>query len=65
MHKYELDRLIARHLVKLFGQNPFWVMTGMMLTTAFLSMWMSNTTSIFAFWTGCRWRSPWRWFCSQ
>lgn len=45
MHKYELDRLIARHLVKLFGQNPFWVMTGMMLTTAFLSMWMSNTAT--------------------
>ncbi|MCC5847169.1 MAG: DASS family sodium-coupled anion symporter [Verrucomicrobia bacterium] len=45
MHKYELDRLIARHLVKLFGQNPFWVMVGMMLTTAFLSMWMSNTAT--------------------
>ena len=45
MHKYELDRLIARQLVRWFGQKPFWVMTGMMLTTAFLSMWMSNTAT--------------------
>ncbi len=45
MHKYDLDRLVARQLIRLFGQNPFWVMTGMMLTTAFLSMWMSNTAT--------------------
>jgi len=45
LHKYELDREIARMLLRLFGTRPFFVMTGMMLTTAFLSMWMSNTAT--------------------
>lgn len=45
LHKYELDRAIARILLKLFGNRPFFVMVGMMLTTAFLSMWMSNTAT--------------------
>ena len=45
MHKYALDRLIARYLVRWFGKKPFQVMCGMMLTTAFLSMWMSNTAT--------------------
>ncbi len=45
LHKYGLDRMIARQLMKLFGKKPFWVMVGMMCTTAFLSMWMSNTAT--------------------
>lgn len=45
LHKYELDRSIAGMLLRLFGTRPFWVMSGMMLTTAFLSMWMSNTAT--------------------
>jgi sodium-dependent dicarboxylate transporter 2/3/5 len=45
MHKYELDRWIARILLRLFGTRPVFVMMGMMLTTAFLSMWMSNTAT--------------------
>ncbi len=45
LHKYELDRAIAGLLLRLFGTRPFWVMAGMMLTTAFLSMWMSNTAT--------------------
>jgi len=45
LQKYELDRTIARLLLRLFGTRPFFVMTGMMLTTALLSMWMSNTAT--------------------
>ena len=45
LHKYELDRMIAKRLLDLFGTRPFFVMAGMMFTTAFLSMWMSNTAT--------------------
>lgn len=45
LHKHGLDKRIARRLVQLFGEKPFFVMLGMMLTTALLSMWMSNTAT--------------------
>lgn len=45
MHKYHLDRLIARKLLKVFGTRPYFIMVGFMVTTAFLSMWMSNTAT--------------------
>lgn len=45
LHKYGIDRLIAQRLMRLFGKRPFWIMVGLMSTTAFLSMWMSNTAT--------------------
>ncbi len=45
LHKYGIDRLIAQRLMRVFGKRPFWVMVGLMGTTAFLSMWMSNTAT--------------------
>lgn len=45
LHKYDVDRLIARKLLKLFGHSPYWIMVGFMITSAFLSMWMSNTAT--------------------
>ena len=43
--KYNLDRVIARRLLGFLGHNPLWIMLGIMGTTGFLSMWMSNTAS--------------------
>ena len=45
MSKFEIDRIIARNLMKVLGTKPFWVMFGLMATTGFLSMWMSNTAT--------------------
>ncbi len=45
LNKYEIDRLIASRLMRVFGRRPFWIMIGLMGTTAFLSMWMSNTAT--------------------
>lgn len=45
LQKYHLDEWIARHLLKLFGSKPYFLMLGFMITTAFLSMWMSNTAT--------------------
>ncbi len=45
LHKYGLDRIIARRLMRIFGRRPLWIMVGLMFTTAFLSMWMSNTAT--------------------
>lgn len=45
MHKYSIDRKLAKRLIKLFGKNPLMILLGFMLTTAFLSMWMSNTAT--------------------
>ncbi|VAX35853.1 Sodium-dependent anion transporter family [hydrothermal vent metagenome] len=43
--KYAIDKFIATHLLKLFGNKPYFLMLGFMLTTALLSMWMSNTAT--------------------
>ncbi|GLS90275.1 dihydroorotate dehydrogenase [Psychromonas marina] len=43
--KYRLDINLARVLLKPFGQNPKYVMLGLMIITAVFSMFMSNTAT--------------------
>ncbi len=43
--KYSLDRNLARVLLKPFGTSPRGIMLGLMLITAVLSMFMSNTAT--------------------
>ncbi|MGR2822541.1 SLC13 family permease [Vibrio vulnificus] len=43
--KYRLDVNLARVLLKPFGQDPKFVMLGLMLITAIFSMFMSNTAT--------------------
>ncbi|MBF4384632.1 SLC13/DASS family transporter [Vibrio anguillarum] len=43
--KYRLDINLARVLLKPFGQNPKYVMLGLMLITGIFSMFMSNTAT--------------------
>ena len=43
--KYELDRNLARVLLKPFGTNPKMVLLGMIAITAIFSMFMSNTAT--------------------
>lgn len=43
--KYRLDQNLAKVLLKPFGQNPKWVMMGVMIITAVFSMFMSNTAT--------------------
>jgi sodium-dependent dicarboxylate transporter 2/3/5 len=45
LHKYNIDSKIAKRLLRVFGKKPVMIMLGFMLTTAFLSMWMSNTAT--------------------
>ncbi len=43
--KFRLDQNLAKVLLKPFGQNPKWVMLGIMIITATFSMFMSNTAT--------------------
>ncbi len=43
--KYKLDNNLARVLLKPFGQQPRFIMLGLMLITAVFSMFMSNTAT--------------------
>lgn len=43
--KYELDNNLARVLLKPFGQQPKFIMLGLMVITACFSMFMSNTAT--------------------
>ncbi|MBN1756226.1 DASS family sodium-coupled anion symporter [bacterium] len=45
MQKFHLDIVFARSILKRTGTSPRFVLAGIMLTTAFLSMWMSNTAT--------------------
>jgi len=45
MQKYEIDHLMAHEILKRMGDRPMIFVLGLMLVTAFLSMWMSNTAS--------------------
>jgi len=45
MHKYEIDYRMAHEILKRMGDRPMVFVLGLMLVTAFLSMWMSNTAS--------------------
>ncbi len=43
--KYRLDQNLARILLKPFGENPKFILLGLMLVTAVFSMFMSNTAT--------------------
>lgn len=43
--KYRLDQNLARVLLTPFGTKPKWMMMGLMIITAFFSMFMSNTAT--------------------
>lgn len=43
--KYRLDVNLARVILKPFGKKPFFIMFGLMVTTAIFSMFMSNTAT--------------------
>ncbi len=43
--KYKIDCLIASKLLRRFGSNPYSILLGFMVTTAILSMWISNTAT--------------------
>jgi sodium-dependent dicarboxylate transporter 2/3/5 len=45
VEKSDLDEVFAVKIVKWFGVEPRMLTLGLMLTTAFLSMWISNTAS--------------------
>lgn len=45
MERHNLHRRIALNLIKLTGTNPNGIILGFMLTTAFISMWISNTAT--------------------
>ena len=45
MQKYEIDHRVAHEILKRMGDKPLVFVLGLMLVTAFLSMWMSNTAS--------------------
>ncbi len=44
-HKYHIDEWFASLILKLAGTRPAYILFAMMLTTAILSMWMSNTAT--------------------
>jgi len=45
VQKVGLDHFFAFRVISKFGTRPHYFMLGMMLVTAFLSMWMSNTAA--------------------
>ncbi|MDP4528881.1 DASS family sodium-coupled anion symporter [Alkalimonas delamerensis] len=45
MERWELHRRIALHVMLIVGSNPSQQIAGLMVVTAFLSMWMSNTAT--------------------
>lgn len=45
MHVWKLDRRLALAVLRLAGTRPRRVIAGMMVVTAFLSMWVSNTAT--------------------
>jgi len=45
LQKYEIDHRLAHEILKRMGDRPLIFVLGLMLVTAFLSMWMSNTAS--------------------
>lgn len=45
MEEHNLHKRIALSLIKLTGTNPNGIILGFMITTAFISMWISNTAT--------------------
>ncbi len=45
MQKYRIDHRVAHEILKRMGDRPLVFVLGLMLVTAFLSMWMSNTAA--------------------
>lgn len=45
LQRYELDLRVSRLILTRVGVGPAWVLAGFMGTTAFLSMWLSNTAT--------------------
>jgi len=45
MERHNLHKRIALNLIRLTGTNPNGIILGFMLTTAFISMWISNTAT--------------------
>ncbi len=45
LHKYRVDVRIAQKTLSLLGVKPYFIMLGFMISTAFLSMWISNTAT--------------------
>ncbi|MBD3383251.1 MAG: DASS family sodium-coupled anion symporter [candidate division Zixibacteria bacterium] len=45
LHKFRLDERISRMILHRLGSNPKTILLGLMITSAFLSMWMSNTAT--------------------
>ncbi|MCW4353858.1 DASS family sodium-coupled anion symporter [Hoyosella sp. YIM 151337] len=45
MQKWGLHKRIALHTVRIVGTHPKQIVLGMMIATAFLSMWVSNTAT--------------------
>ena len=45
VHRWHLDRRIALHMIGWFGTKPNQMVLGLMIATAFLSAWVSNTAT--------------------
>ena len=45
LHKYKIDRILAKKILAIFGSRPALITLGIMIITGFLSMWMSNTAT--------------------
>ncbi|HSC35098.1 MAG TPA: SLC13 family permease [Thermodesulfobacteriota bacterium] len=45
LHKHSLDRLIASYIMKAAGANSLLSVLGLFVSTAFISMWISNTAT--------------------
>ena len=45
MERHNLHKRIALNLIRLTGTNPNGIILGFMITTAFISMWISNTAT--------------------